>query len=94
MNKVKEILIISSEEVTFNFDDGTKKNMTKIDYAIKIVPDSETYVGLSVLTCYVKKDSHSIVSKYAGKSVPAEIFEKPTKNGSKYVISKINGVAV
>lgn len=89
----KEILILNAEKVNYVFEDGKEMSFNKVNYAVKMRTD-ENFVGLSILTSNLKQDTFDKVSKFVGQKVKAHITEVPTKNGAKYVISRINEVVL
>lgn len=92
MNK-KNGLLLSIENVTLTFENGTEKDFTKIEYALQMRKNTENRIGLDSLTCYVTDKAFDLIKKFVGLQVEFEIEERPTKNGSKYVIISINNIA-
>ena len=92
MNK-KNGLLLNIEKITMKFEDGTERDFTKIEYALQMRKNSENRVGLDILTCYVTDKAFDLIKKFVGVQVDFEIEERPTKNGSKYVIVGIGNVA-
>ena len=92
--KNANIYIISAElERWPNKATGEITEMTKIYYAIKM-SNTENKVGYSVLKCYKKGNNLDFFSSLVMREVKANIEERPTENGSKYVLSEINGKAI
>ena len=87
----KEILILNAEKVNYVFEDGREMSFNKVNYATKMRTD-ENFAGLSILTSNLKPETFDKVVNFIGQKVKAQINEVPTKNGAKYVISKINNV--
>lgn len=92
MNK-KNGILLNIEKITMKFEDGTEKDFTKIEYALLMRKNTENRIGLDILTCYVTDKAFDLIKKFVGGQVEFEIEERPTKNGSKYVIISINNVA-
>lgn len=88
----KEVIIINTELAHFTFDDESEKDMTKIEYATKVMSDTEERVGLSVLSTYVDESAFDVVKSYIGKTIDATFIETPTKNGVKYKMTSIDGI--
>lgn len=85
------ITIINGEIVNFKDKDGNyTKEMTKINYTINMVNTERTF-GPSLLSCYKQGNLKEKLKGYCMRSVKATIEERPTGNGSKYVITKIDG---
>lgn len=90
--KQAKIMIINLEKQTFkNKETGEVRVMTKITYAIEM-STTENMKGCAILTCYSpNKELFDKIDKYIMKFVTADIEERPTNNGSKYVLFKLNG---
>ena len=89
--KNAEIRIIRAElEHWPNKTTGEVKDMTKILYAIKMA-DSDNVVGQSVLKCYKQGNLLEILKPLVLVKSMATIEERPTENGSKYVLTQLNG---
>ena len=86
------ITIINSDLVYFKDNEGKyTKEMTKINYAINMARNDKV-VGPAVLHCYKSGNVLKKIEPYCLKAVKAQIEERPTENGSRYVISKINEI--
>lgn len=95
MLQEKDILILSSEHVTYNFEKGPQ-SFNHITYAFKERPDDSKFTGLTVLTCNVDASSYAMTCNIKPNEwIKAKIGTKQTKDGSfKYVIREIKGVTV
>lgn len=88
--KNANIMIINAQLTKFNNNTtGEITEMTKVTYAIPM-SHTENFVGNAVLECYKRGNSLKQIEEYIMQKVSATIEERPTKNGSKYVLTKIN----
>lgn len=87
------ITLINGELVNFkNSATGAyDKEMTKLNYAINMANTDKT-VGYAILSCYKQGNLLKKIEPYIMKQVSAAIEERPTENGSKYVITKVNNI--
>lgn len=84
------ITIINGEITYFKDNNGEySKEMTKINYAINMA-NTDRNIGPAILNCYRQGNLFDKIKPYIMKSVQATIEERPTDNGSKYVITKID----
>lgn len=91
MMKQAKIMIINLEKMEFkNKETGEVRIMTKITYAIDM-STLEKLKGCAILVCYSNSKTFDMLEKYIMKFATADIEERPTSNGSKYVLVKING---
>ena len=89
--KSAEIYIYSAELESWpNKKTGVITEMTKIFYLIKM-SNNDNKIGYSQLKCYKKGNLLSTLNPLLMNRVKADIEERPTENGSKYVLLKING---
>ena len=89
--KNAEIRIIRAELENWpNKTTGEVREMTKIYYAIKMA-DNDNVLGYSILKCYKQGNLLPILTQYIMAKCVADIEERPTENGSKYVLMKLNG---
>lgn len=89
--KNAEIRIIRAElEKWPNKTTGEIREMTKIYYAIKM-SDNDNVVGYSILKCYKQGNLLSTLNPLVMNKTMASIEERPTENGSKYVLVSVNG---
>lgn len=89
--KKAEIMIInvSLSDIT-DKRTGEFKKMTKITYAMKMANNTRTS-GYAILVCYKMDDYMDKLKDLCMKLVVADIEERPTDNGSKYVLVSVNG---
>lgn len=89
--KQAKIMIINIEKQRFtNKNTGEIRIMSKVTYAIEM-SKNENIKGYAILVCYGKEELFDRLEKYLMKFVTADIEERPTNNGCKYVLSKVNG---
>jgi hypothetical protein len=90
----KEITIIYAQRTNItNEKTGVVTELTKIVYAVKM-NNNENIVGNAVLENYKVGNLLEKIKPFVMKNVNAVIEEKATKNGSKYVIQKLNNVEI
>lgn len=90
--KKAEIYVIRLEQQNFNnAKTGEVREMTKITYAIRMANTDRTK-GLALLVCYSNGKAFTELEKIIMKQCMATIEEKPTDNGSKYVLTEIDGI--
>jgi len=88
----KEITIIYAQRTNITDEKtGVVTELTKIVYATKM-SSNDNIVGCAVLENYKVGNHLEKIKSFIMKNVTAVIEEKATKNGSKYVIQKINNV--
>lgn len=94
MNEKRKIGVISIEPQQFiNQSTGEVTEMLKVTYAVKINKDSERFKGSNILTSYVPKKELEKLEKYLiTLTSVADIEERATVNGTKWVIKSINDV--
>lgn len=86
------ITIINSELTLFKDSEGKfTREMTKINYAINMAR-TDRNVGPAILSCYKSGNLLKKIEPYCLKATKAQIEERPTENGSRYVISKLNDI--
>ena len=91
MKKIQSTIINASLSQITNESTGVVSDMTKITYTIKR-EDTDVLLGPAMLECY---KIGNYIDKLKGnimKPVEIELEEKPTKNGVKYVITKVNNI--
>lgn len=93
MDKVK-IVILNLQKVTFgDKNTGEVTEITKVNYGINL-SKTHRFVGLSILECYCNEKAFVNLEKYINKEVIADMEKRPTSNGFKYVITKINNESI
>lgn len=94
MNERKLIGIVSIEPQNFtNKNTGEVTEMLKVTYAVKINPNSNRFIGNNILVSYVPKKDLDKLEKYIiNLTSKAEIEERATENGTKWVVKSINDV--
>ena len=93
MNNSK-VLLLNLQKVNFkNENTGEVTTMCKITYASELTK-YDGFVGYSILESYAKESAFNGLEKVLGKECVATIEKRPTKNGVKYVITKINDTPV
>lgn len=94
MNEKRKIGVISIEPQQFtNQSTGEVTEMLRVTYAVKINKDSERFKGSNILTSYVPKKELEKLEKYLiTLTSVADIEERATDNGTKWVIKSINDV--
>lgn len=65
--------------------------MTELNYAINMANTDKT-VGYAILSCYKQGNLLKKIEPFIMKPVTSTIEERPTENGSKYVITKISNI--
>ena len=92
-NKIK-VLLLNVQKVNFKKNDtweGT--TMTKITYGTDITK-TDSFSGYSILESYAKESAYDGLEKVLKKECVADLELRPTQNGVKYVITKINDYSV
>lgn len=76
-----------------NEDTGEVTQMTKILYRIDS-EDTDVHVGPAILECYKVGNYLEKLKQFCkiGKIVHLDIDTRPTKNGAKYVLTKVETV--
>lgn len=93
MDKVR-ITILNLQKITFtNNKTGEVTEKIKVNYGIEL-SKSENFVGLSILECYCNAKAFVNLEKYINKEVVADMEKRPTSNGFKYVITKVNNESI
>lgn len=93
MDKVK-ITILNLQKVTFtNKKTGEVTDMTKVNYGIEL-SKTDNFVGLSILECYCNAKAFANLERFINKEVVADMEKRPTSNGFKYVITKVNNESI
>ena len=93
MNNSK-VFLLNLEKVNFsNEKTGEITTMCKITYGMDIMK-TDNFSGLSILTSYAKENAFLGLEKVLRKECVATIENRPTQNGVKYVITKINDTPV
>ena len=90
----RKIGIVSIEPQNFtNEKTGVVTEMLKVTYLVKINKDSERFKGSNILVSYVPAKELEKLEKYLiNLTSTAEIEERATDNGTKWVIKSINDV--
>ena len=90
----RRIGIVSIEPQAFtNERTGVVTEMLKVTYLVKIDTDTERFIGNNILVSYVPTKDLEKLRKYViTLSSTAEIAERATSNGVKWVIKSINDV--
>lgn len=91
MKKIQTIILGASLSNITNEKTGEVKPLTKIMYTVDR-DNTEKLIGPALLECYKIGNHMDKISKYIMRSVTIEIDEIPTKNGSKYSITKIDNI--
>lgn len=91
MKKMQSTIINASLSSITNEKTGEVSSMTKITYTVKR-EDTDIMVGPAILECYKIGNFLEKIKGNIMKLVEIELDEKPTKNGVKYVITKVNNV--
>ena len=93
MNNIK-VLLLNIQKVNFsNKDTGEVKTMCKITYGIDLT-ETDNFSGYSILESYAKESAFTGLEKVLKRECMASVEFKPTQNGVKYVITKINDISV
>lgn len=91
--KEAKIRILNAQLMIFkDKETGEVKEMTKIEYQMEMAK-IDNRIGPAILKCSRPGDLLSKLSNMVGLNnsvVTAVIDERPTENGSKYVLTKIN----
>ncbi len=94
MDNKLNILLLNLQKVSFKNDNtGEVTVMTKIVYGIDL-PKVDGFSGYSILESYAKESAFADLDKYLRKVQQATVSYRPTSNGVKYVITKINDFPV
>lgn len=89
--KNADIYIYSAEKENWpNKKTGEVVEMTKILYLIKM-SNNDNKIGYSQLKCYKRGNLLSTLNPVLMNRLKADIEERPTENGSKYILCRING---
>ena len=90
----KKVILLNLQKVSFsNKKTGQVTNMCKITYGIDLTK-SDSFNGYSILETYAKESAFNGLEKVLKKECVATVESKPTQNGVKYVITKINDTPV
>lgn len=89
--KVKSILINANLVDITNEKTGEVSHLTKFTYAVS-KSNNDYSVGGALLECYRSGNLLEKVNARTMKECILEIEEKPTKNGSKYILRKIDNL--
>jgi len=93
MNNLK-VLLLNLQKVNFsNKETGEVTTMTKITYGTDLTK-TVNFSGYSILESYAKENAFAGLEKVLKKECIAQVEFKPTQNGVKYVITKINDFPV
>ena len=93
MNNLK-VLLLNLQKVNFKNDKtGEVTTMCKITYGLDITK-TDDFSGLSILETYAKESAFLGLEKVLKKECMATVEYRPTQNGVKYVITKINDTPV
>jgi len=94
MNNNIKVLLLNLQKVNFtNKDTGVVTTMTKITYGTDF-GKTDNFTGYSILESYAKESAFSGLEKVLKRECIAVVEFKPTQNGVKYVIKKINDTDV
>ncbi len=94
MNDKLNVLLLNLQKVSFKNDNTGEINiMTKITYGVDLTK-SDNFSGYSILESYAKESAFNDLEKYLRKVQQASFEYRPTQNGVKYVITRINDYAV
>lgn len=94
MNNNLKVLLLNLQKVNFsNSDTGKVTTMTKITYGVDLTK-TENFSGYSILESYAKEEAFNGLEKVLRRECVATVEYKPTQNGVKYVITKINDTPV
>lgn len=91
MKKIETTIIRADLSQIVNEKTGEVKDMTKFLYTVDM-ENTENSEGPALLECY---KIGNYIPKIKGKTMKkciAEIEERPIKNGSKYIIKKIDNM--
>lgn len=91
-NIIAEILTADKTNMT-NEKTGEITTMTKIMYRIETA-DTEIHTGPAIFECYKVGDFVEKLKPFCkiGKVCHVDIDQRPTKNGSKFVLTKIENI--
>ena len=94
MNNNFKVLLLNLQKVNFsNEKTGEVTTMCKITYGLDITK-TDNFVGCSILESYAKESAFNGLEKVLKKECVASVEFRPTQNGVKYVITKINDTPV
>ena len=89
--KTKGILLNMEPKSFVNKTTGEITEMTLVRYAIPI-ESTEVFKGGVILECYTKKEAFTKLEKMMFQESAIELIQKPTQNGSKYVLYSVNNI--
>lgn len=89
--KTKGILINMEPKSFANKNTGEITEMTLVRYAIP-TENQEEFKGGVVLECYTVKEAYTKLDKMLFHECAIEISQKPTSNGTKYVLLSVNDI--
>lgn len=94
MNNNFKIMLLNLQKVDFsNKETGEVRTYCKIVYGVDLTK-TESFQGLSILETYATSESFESLSRMLKKECVASFDIKPTQNGVKYIITKINDIKV
>lgn len=94
MNNNVKVILLNLQKVNFsNKETGQVTTMCKITYGLDLTK-TDNFVGYSVLESYAKESAFAGLEKVLKRECMAVMEYKPTQNGVKYVITKINDTPV
>lgn len=89
--KTRGILLNMEFRVFTNKATGEVVDMTLVRYSVPGQVD-ETFKGSIILECYTTGEAFAKLDKLLGKDCEIVISQKPTDNGSKYVLVSVNDI--
>jgi len=89
--KTEGILLNMEAKSFVNKTTGEITEMTLVRYLIP-TDSTEEFKGGVILECYTKKDAFTKLEKIMFQKSVIELMQKPTQNGSKYVLYSVNNI--
>ena len=89
--KTKGILINMEYKQFANKDTGVVTCMTLVRYAVPGQLNNE-FKGSVILECYTSEEAFTKLEKFLTQECAIEISQKPTVNGTKYILLSVNDI--